>query len=554
MKFSDFKLNENLQRGIDEAGFSECMPVQAETLAHSLKGRDVLVQSQTGSGKTAAFLVTIFQHFLDENSPIKKKRAIIITPTRELAVQIEKDAKQIGRYLTFSIGSFYGGVGYGQQEQMLDNRVDIIVGTPGRLLDFSHKGKVDFNSLGFFIIDEADRMFDMGFLADIRQILDQVSSRSQRMYMLFSATLDVRTIAVAYEYMKDPAKVEITPEQVTVKTITQVLYHVAEKEKLSLILGIFKKEMPRNALIFTNTRQSAAYVAKHLDHHGYKCQYLNGDLPQAKRLGVINHFKAGKLSYLVATDVAARGLHIEDLEMVINYDLPGDCENYVHRIGRTARVGKEGKAISLVCERFVYNLEAIENFIGMKIPIGFAGDDLYAFERRAAAGENGEPMGTDERRPRHTTSHTHVRRPARSTKKPTTPPSPSRPQKKKFSYDEKMEQQRKKNAEQMEDKQKSKPKHYPEHKETVDRRYSNRKKSKPKTAEPAEKTPHNRVPSPGNKRGNLEDRLEYYKKKYGDNFQVKKPESQPVSHHQPPPIQAKKSLFKRIASIFKRKK
>ena len=368
MKFTELKLEENIMKGIEEAGFSTLMPVQEETFVHTLKGKDVTVQSQTGTGKTAAFLVTIFQHFLDKNTG-KNKKALIIAPTRELAIQIEKDAKVLGRYLNFTIGSFYGGVGYKHQEELLKRDVEVIIGTPGRLLDFNSKGKLDFRNIGFLVIDEADRMFDMGFFPDITRILRNSVPCSKRQTMFFSATLDVKTRSIAREFMNKPVKIEIMPEQVTVDTVSQRIYHVARKEKLNLMLGILKKELPKNALIFTNTKHAAAQVAKHLEYNGYKCLHLSGDLPQSKRLQVIDNFKSGKLPFLVATDVAARGLHIEGLEMIFNYDLPGDCENYVHRIGRTARAGKSGKAISLACESYIYNLEAIESFLGAKIPI-----------------------------------------------------------------------------------------------------------------------------------------------------------------------------------------
>jgi ATP-dependent RNA helicase RhlB len=338
-------------------------------------------------------LITIFQSFLEKNDPQNRQKALIVAPTRELALQIEKEAKILGHHLDFKIGCFYGGVGYNTQERLLKEGVDIIVGTPGRLLDFHQKRKLDFSRIHIVVIDEADRLFDMGFLPDIRKILDNISRGSIGQAMLFSATLDAATRGIAREYMKNPVKIEIMPGQVTVDKITQVLYHVGEKEKMHLMLGILQKELPRNALIFTNMKHEADRVARHLEHNGYKCQHISGDLPQNKRLQVIDHFKSGKLPFLVATDVAARGLHIDDLELIINYDLPGDCENYVHRIGRTARAGKSGKAISLACEKYIYNLEAIENFIGMKIPVAYAEDTLYLEDKAKDLNMGKSPMG-----------------------------------------------------------------------------------------------------------------------------------------------------------------
>ena len=377
MKFTALHLHDNLLKGIADAGFTDCTPVQEQTLVHSLKGKDVTVQSQTGTGKTAAFLITIFQHFL-AGGPIKKNKALIVAPTRELAVQIEKEARMLGVHLDFTMGSFYGGIGYTQQEKLLREDVNMIIGTPGRLLDLGQKRLLDFTKIGYLVIDEADRLFDMGFYPDIRRILKKMLPYTQRQTMLFSATLDVDTRQLASEFMNEPVRVELSPEQITVENVTQEIYHVAKKEKISLLLGLLKKEKPRIALIFTNTKYGAVMVARHLENNGFKCQYLIGDLPQKKRLKIIDDFKAGDLSLLIATDVASRGLHIEDLELIVNYDLPEDCENYVHRIGRTARAGKSGKAIALACEDCVFNLDAIEKFIGMKIPVKYVTDDIFS--------------------------------------------------------------------------------------------------------------------------------------------------------------------------------
>jgi ATP-dependent RNA helicase RhlB len=376
MNFTELNLHQDILNGIDDAGFTSLMPVQEETLKHSLTGNDVAVQSQTGTGKTAAFLITIFHHFKNEKTT-KNKKALIVTPTRELALQIEKEAKLLGGHLNLTIGCFYGGVGYYQQEKLIKQGVDVIIGTPGRLLDFNYQKKLSFDNIGFLVIDEADRMFDMGFLPDIRKIIRNSSSRNSRQTMLFSATLDNETRHIAKEFMNRPVPVRIRPEEIAVNRITQVLYHVSNKEKINLTLGILKKENPRNALIFTNMKQDTVQIANHLNYNGFKCLHISGDLPQKKRISVLEQFKAGEIPFLVATDVAARGLHIDDLEMIINYDLPGDCENYVHRIGRTARAGKSGKAITLACEKYIYNLEAIEAFLNKKIPVEFASDEMF---------------------------------------------------------------------------------------------------------------------------------------------------------------------------------
>jgi len=374
MKFSEFKLDQNILKGISEAGFTECLPVQEKTFCHTLKGGDVCVQSQTGTGKTAAFLISIFHALAGER---RNKKCLIIAPTRELAVQIEMEAKLLGRFLNLKIGCFYGGVSYGKQEKLLQGGdIDIIIGTPGRLIDFARQDKIKFKEIEILVIDEADRLFDMGFLPDIRWMLKRMPKYDERQTMLFSATLGGRTREMAWEHMNEPSEVILNPDRVTVEAISQVLYHVESREKMSLLLGILKSGEPGNALIFTNTKQAAFMVSNRLEHNGYKSEYLIGDLPQNKRQEIVEAFKSGRLQYLVATDVAARGLHIDNLELVVNYDLPEDPENYVHRIGRTGRTGKSGRAITLACEKFVMGLESVESFIDMKIPVIWADEEF----------------------------------------------------------------------------------------------------------------------------------------------------------------------------------
>ncbi|UCC38769.1 MAG: DEAD/DEAH box helicase [Candidatus Aminicenantes bacterium] len=377
MKFDELKLEPRLLRGIANRGYKELTAVQEQTLAKTLQGMDVAVQSQTGTGKTAAFLITLFER-MSYNRTSKRKKALIIVPTRELAVQIEKEARLLNRHLGYAIGSFYGGVGYERQLNLLKKGLDIVIGTPGRLLDLSKRGHLKLKDIRTLVIDEADRLFDMGFLPDIKRILYRMPPRNARQNMLFSATLNRISRRIASEHMNRPELIEVTPERLTVDTILQELYHVKSHIKMNLMLGILKAQAPQNALIFTNMRHVAFRLAKKLQQNGLHSRHLTGDLPQSRRLKIMDDFKAGKFALLVATDVAARGLHIDDLEMVINYDLPQDCENYVHRIGRTARAGNSGKAISLASEGTADHLEAIESFIGMKIPVQTANDDLFA--------------------------------------------------------------------------------------------------------------------------------------------------------------------------------
>ena len=387
MDFKDFGLHPDLQKGINETGYITCMPVQEQVLTHAFGGplasaRDLYVQSQTGTGKTAAFLVVIFQRMLTEEALFKRK-ALIMAPTRELAVQIEEEAKMLGKYLPFKTGSFYGGVGYTLQEKLLRENAQILVGTPGRVLDLNKSGRMNLMDIAFLVLDEADRMFDMGFYPDLRKLIRVVPPVDRRQTMLFSATLNAWVKNLACEYTKSPFEIEIKPEIVTVEEVSQVLYHVPSEEKMPLMLGILKREQPESVIVFCNTKKNTEIVAKRLKMNGYTCEFIIGDLPQSKRLKVIDDVKAGKIKTLVATDVAARGLDIESLAMVINYDLPNEAENYVHRIGRTARAGKTGKAITLATEQDVYELPAIERYIGIKIPSEIAMQELYEEDKSA---------------------------------------------------------------------------------------------------------------------------------------------------------------------------
>jgi ATP-dependent RNA helicase RhlB len=380
MLFKDMDLHPSLLRNIADRGYTETTAVQDRTLAETLEGRDVAVQSQTGTGKTAAFLITLYESMLRGHTQ-KWRSALIIVPTRELAVQIEGEARLLNRHTSFRIGAFYGGVGYESQQAMLRQGTDIIIGTPGRLLDLAEKGLLKLKEAGYLVIDEADRMFDMGFLPDIKKLLQKMTPPRVRQSMLFSATLNRMSQRIAMEYMNDPVFIELTPENLTVDSVAQELYRVKSHIKPNLLLGILQKEKPANALIFVNMRHTAFKLAKKLDLNGFRCQHLSGDLPQVKRLKIMEDFMDGKFPFLVATDVAARGLHIDNLAMVINYDLPQDYENYVHRIGRTARAGKAGKAISFACEKFGEHLYPIETFLRQRIPEKTATMDMFATDR-----------------------------------------------------------------------------------------------------------------------------------------------------------------------------
>ncbi len=370
MKFNELPLHEQILEGTEAAHFEECMPVQEKVLPISIDGYDVMVQSKTGSGKTAVYIITFLEHYLRMKEEGNSASCLIVAPTRELAQQISDDAFVLcSKVKGFHVGCFYGGVGYEHQKKLLEMGCDIYVGTPGRLLEFMENHELDCSRIDTFVIDEADRMFDMGFYPDIKRMFRLLPLKENRQTMLFSATLEMRVRELAWEFMNDPEEIELEPDHITVENITQELYHVAKSDKFGLFLQLLAVEKPEAALVFTNSRHMAGEIAVRLKLNGYNADYLTGDLPQAQRQKALNLLKEGKTTILVATDVAARGLQIDDLPLVVNYDVPEDYENYVHRIGRTARAGKSGKAITFADEEFVYYLEPIEKYIKMKIPV-----------------------------------------------------------------------------------------------------------------------------------------------------------------------------------------
>ena len=377
-EFSELALDERLLKVLDEIGFKNCTPIQAETLPLSLQGKDIAGQAQTGTGKTAAFLLTTF-HYLLNNKPHNKDtslRALIIAPTRELAIQIHKDAEVFNRYSNLKLALVYGGVDYEKQRASLSDGVDILIGTPGRLIDYFKQRVFSFKDVEIIILDEADRMFDLGFISDIRYMLRRMPKPEKRLNMLFSATLSYRVLELAYEHMNSPELVKINPEQVTADKVSQTLYHVANEEKIPLLLGLLKKKDPTRTIVFVNTKRSAERVWSYLEGNGIHSAILSGDVPQKKRQRLFNEFHSGDLKVLVATDLAARGLHIPDVSHIFNYDLPQNAEDYVHRIGRTARAGASGDAVSFGCEEYIYSLMEIEELIGYSIPVESITEDL----------------------------------------------------------------------------------------------------------------------------------------------------------------------------------
>lgn len=380
--FTEFDLPEEILKGIDTAGFKSCTPIQALSLPLTLKGRDIAAQAQTGTGKTAAFLITIFHRLLRQPAPKGPgPYALVIAPTRELAVQICEEAKILGSHTGFSVLPVFGGVDYVKQEMALRKGADIVVATPGRLIDYMKQKVFSPKNVRIVVIDEADRLFDMGFIKDLRFILRRLPRHNKRQSMLFSATLSFAVMELAYEHMNDAQEVFADREKITVDEIDQVLYHVGNNVKLNLLLGLLKRETWNRILIFANTRTYVDMLARKLKGNGFSAVGITGTVHQKKRLKIMQQFKAGQIKILVATDVASRGIHVEDIDIVINYDIPQDCEDYVHRIGRTGRAGKTGRAISLACEKYVYYLEAVEEFMGEKIEVKWAEDDWYEQDR-----------------------------------------------------------------------------------------------------------------------------------------------------------------------------
>lgn len=379
--FSSLPLIEPLQKSLARIGFSHCTPIQARTLPLALAGHDVAGQAQTGTGKTAAFLLATMNRLLSETATPavpqpNHPRALILAPTRELAVQIHAEAKLLGQDTGLTFGLAYGGSNMDTQRKTLAEGIDVLIGTPGRVIDCLRQRWLVLTRVSVAVLDEADRMFDLGFISQLRFILRRLPPRDKRLGMMFSATLSLRVMELAYEHLNNPAAVSTSPTQKVADKITEAVYYAANEEKLPLLLGLLTKLAPARAIVFVNTRRAAESIGAALERHGYKAGVLSGDVPQKKRLSLLGRFQEGTVPILVATDVAARGLHIPEVSHVFNFDLPQDAEEYVHRIGRTGRIGSSGTAISFACEDYAYSLPEIEKYIGHKIPSEAVPTDL----------------------------------------------------------------------------------------------------------------------------------------------------------------------------------
>ena len=423
-RFEDMGLVPALLKGVKEAGFERCTPIQAQALPLALAGRDVAGQARTGTGKTAAFLIAAMDRVLrgassaaggggpahgekretaagsapagGRGGPPCRPRIYVVAPTRELAIQIHKDAVTIGRHTGLAMGVVYGGTGYDRQRRMIEAGLDILIGTPGRLIDYHRQRLYDLRSVEVFVLDEADRMFDLGFIRDIRYLFRRLRPPAERLSFLFSATLSQRVLELAYEHMNEATLIDTRPpDRVLVDEVTQRLYHVGQDEKIPLLLGLLHEPEVERAMVFVNTRQMADRLGAALEGNGFAAAVLSGDVPQRRRLALLERFHTGQVAILVATDVAARGLHIPGVTHVFNYDLPQDPEDYVHRIGRTARVGAKGEAVSLACDRFVFSLEDIEDLVGSRIPTERVVESMLVEPRPSA------PLPKNRRRPGH---------------------------------------------------------------------------------------------------------------------------------------------------------
>lgn len=382
VRFHDLNLPVNIMHAIADLKFEYCTPIQAQLLCHTLAGKDATAKAQTGTGKSASFIITILAAFIRKRMKNKKgiPRALIIAPTRELVHQIEKDFKALSKYTHLRIVAVYGGTGYQKQQNLLkQSPVDVIVATPGRLIDFMEKRLINPSKVEIMVIDEADRMLDMGFIPDVRRIIYKTPHKDQRQTLFFSATLTEDVLRLAKSWTtKDAVQIEIDPEQAAAESINQIVYITTEDNKFKNVYNLIETEQLKRVIIFVNRKDTAKHLSRELSRYGQNCSVLSGDVSQDKRFKVLNNFKTGRINILVATDVAARGLHIENISHVINYDLPQEPEHYIHRIGRTGRAGSTGTSVSFADEMSSFFIPNIEEVLGHKIECEYPSDALDA--------------------------------------------------------------------------------------------------------------------------------------------------------------------------------
>ncbi|MDR3609152.1 MAG: DEAD/DEAH box helicase [Ignavibacteriaceae bacterium] len=368
-RFHDFGLPEEIMHAIFDLNFQYCTPIQMEILGKGLEGKDAIGQAQTGTGKTAAFLITSLTRILRNKSAENKRpgspRVLVLAPTRELAMQISQDALLLSKYLNLNILTVFGGMDYNKQRNYLVNKtVDILIGTPGRIIDFINKHELHLNNVDTLVLDEADRMLDMGFIPDVKKIVRACPPKEARQTLFFSATINTDVRNLAGSWTRDSFSVEIEPDELIVKSIEQIVYIVSSREKYYLLYNILMKEKPGKILVFVNRRDEARDLGRKLFRNGIECEIISGEVDQRKRIKVLDNFKSSAVKVLIATDVAGRGIHVDNISHVINFSLPGDPQDYVHRIGRTGRAGATGISISFATEDDSFSIPAIEELIG----------------------------------------------------------------------------------------------------------------------------------------------------------------------------------------------
>ena len=395
-KFSDFALPAAIQSAITDLGYTYCTPIQAKSLPVILENRNIIGKANTGTGKTATFLIAVINKLLTRENP--ESKALILSPTRELAIQIQKECEALLKYTDLSSVAIFGGADYEKQKKQLTQNHDILIGTVGRVIDFSKQKLINLKSFAVMVLDEADRMLDMGFIKDVRYLLRRLPDPDKRLNLLFSATINFQVQEFAYELMNDPELISVEAEK-TESKIEEIGYFVSNNEKISVLIGLMKKLTPSRSIVFTNMKVTAEKVAAFLQGNGIQAALLSGDVPQKRRQALVKDFGEGKFPVLVATDVAARGLHIPEVSHVFNYDLPQDPEDYVHRIGRTGRIGSSGHAINLICESYAFYQPAIEEFTGSKMITQPVTEDLLVEVASAA------PIKRKKSHPRKTSGH-----------------------------------------------------------------------------------------------------------------------------------------------------
>ncbi|MEH0022536.1 MAG: DEAD/DEAH box helicase [Desulfobacter sp.] len=380
-RFHDLKLPLGLMHAVCDLKFMFCTDIQAKLLPHTLEGRDATAKAQTGTGKSATFIVTLINRFTRKSIKREKgfPRALILAPTRELVHQIEKDFKGLAKYSHLRIISVFGGTGYHKQQTLLTEKpVDVIAATPGRLLDFISKKLINLSRVEIVVIDEADRMLDMGFIPDVRRLVYMTPHKDKRQTLFFSATLTDEVLRLADSWTKDAVRIEIDPEQAAADSIEQIVYLTTEDDKFKNVCNLLISEKLERVIIFVNRKDTARYLSDKLSRYGQRAGVLSGDVSQDKRFRVLNNFKKGTINVLVATDVAARGLHIENISHVVNYDLPIEPEHYIHRIGRTGRAGATGTSISFADEMSSFQIPKIEEVLGHKVSCEYPTEALEA--------------------------------------------------------------------------------------------------------------------------------------------------------------------------------